>query len=112
MSEPAEWKTVRIDAVSYSKLNEIAGLMTFIFGMPVSVSTIAITAVSNLYTNMMPDLQSTAQDPQKIIALRKGMKKNIADWAKLSTPETFNEINEMLKLWEKQEHEIEDDRGG
>lgn len=108
MSEPVEWKTIRIDAGSYYKLNELSGLFTYLFGMPISISNVAGFVVTTYYTEKMPHIQATITNPQSISEMRSKLKAFFIDMAKSSTPETMAQIMAFLNQQEEQKKEVDE----
>lgn len=108
MSEtPIEWKTIRIDATSYYKLSELSGLMTFVLGGKISLSTVGTWAVTSYYDQLYQNLKLVISNPEVIKEIRKRFRTKLLNLVKLYDEEAYREINELFKLEEGREGEGE-----
>ena len=73
-AEKTEWKTIRIDAATYSKISQLSGLWTFIFGNQVSLSTLAQWAIFEYFRKHNSGLRDTISDDDKLDEYRKTLK--------------------------------------
>jgi len=103
-----EWKTIRIDAASYYKLNELSGLFTYIFGIPFSISNAASWIVGYYYTDNMPRMREVITNPDLVLEMRNKFKNILVDVAKIASPELVNEIMDFIKKQEEQQKEVEE----
>jgi len=101
-----EWKTIRLDAASYYKLNELSGLFTYVFGSQMSISNVASMVISNFYIAYMPTLQNFVTDPKLLLELREKIKSSLLDVAKVSDQKLSEEIIQYIKEKEEQEREV------
>jgi len=82
MSEITEWKTIRIDAGSYYKLNELSGLFTFVLGSQTTLSAVARCAIFKFYLEACPELTKLITNPDELKLRRENMKKSTLEMVK------------------------------
>ena len=79
-TEKTELKTIRIDAASYYKLNELSGLWTFIFGSQIPISRVASWAISTYYLPEYKALTELINDPEELQKFRTRLKETGYDF--------------------------------
>lgn len=84
----AEWKTIRIMATSYYKLIELSGLMTFLLGEKIPMSTIADYAIMVYHDQYYMTMKNAVMNPDKIAEFREKVKKFKENFARLSASTT------------------------
>lgn len=87
-SSETEWKTIRVRATSYYKLVELSGLMTFIAGEKLSISTITACAIDEYYDGYYKTYKDAISNPDEITKWRKRIKKFKESLSQLSTSTT------------------------
>ncbi len=64
-AEPSESKTIRIDALSYYKLNELSGLATAVYGIKFPTSLMAKFAIEEFYFKYIGKARDLINNPVK-----------------------------------------------
>jgi hypothetical protein len=87
MSETqSEWKTIRIRASSYYKLNELSGFLSIILGQQVSLSEAAELTIDTYYNQNHTIMLETISNPELLEQTRTEFKGRMDRLVKLFEP--------------------------
>lgn len=71
-----ETRTIRVAALTYFKLVELAGIMSIISGRNYSISEIANNIIYYTYTEVYPELVKLVNNPKQLQTVRAQFAKN------------------------------------
>lgn len=106
MSVKTEWKTIRVDAGTYYKLNELSGLWTFILGSQTTLTAIAQLAISEHYVQMYPKLRELISDPDELNRRKQKIRETMLELAKNSDGDVARTIYEYFNVDKDRERDV------